>query len=71
MNKEERIKLQELITGRIDLSRRMDEDEVRERIDEQIKQESKNRHLEISERERLRKDIFHSIRQLGILKILK
>ena len=50
MNKEERIKLQELITGRIDLSRRMDEDEVRERIDEQIKQESKNRHLEISER---------------------
>ena len=70
MNKEERIKLQELITGRIDLSRRMDEDEVRERIDEQIKQESKNRHLEISERERLRKDIFHSIRQLGILQEL-
>ena len=41
-----------------------------EMIDEQIQQESKKRYLEISVRERFRKEIFHSIRQLGILQEL-
>lgn len=70
MDKNENLKLQELIMGKIDLSCQMSEEEVRERIDEQIKQESKKRCLEVAERERLRKEIFHSIRQLGILQEL-
>lgn len=62
--------LQEVIMERLDLSREMTEDQVRELIDEQIRQESKKRYLEVSAREQLRKEIFHSIRQLGILQEL-
>lgn len=70
MDKKDSLALQELIMGRIDLSRQMSEEEVRELIDEQIKQESKKRHLEVASREQLRKEIFHSIRQLGVLQEL-
>ena len=70
MDKKENLKLQESIMERIDLSCQMSEEEVRERIDEQIKKESKKRCLEVTARERLRKEIFHSIRQLGILQEL-
>lgn len=63
-------KLQEEIISRLDLSRHMSEEEIRELIDEQIKQESKRQYLEVAARERLRKDIFHSIRQLGLLQEL-
>lgn len=59
--------LQEIIIGRLDLSREMTEEEIRELIDEQIRQESKKRSLEVTAREKLRREIFHSIRQLGIL----
>lgn len=62
--------LQEVIMERLDLSVEMTEEQVRELIDEQLRQESKKRHLEVSEREQLRKEIFHSIRQLGILQEL-
>lgn len=62
--------LQEAIMERLDLSVEMTEEQVRELIDEQLRQESKKRHLEVSEREQLRKEIFHSIRQLGILQEL-
>ncbi|MBD5547668.1 MAG: CpaF family protein [Lachnospiraceae bacterium] len=62
--------LQELIIQRLNLSREMTEDEIMELIDEQIQQESKKRYLEVSVRERCRKEIFHSIRQLGILQEL-
>lgn len=62
--------LQELITEKLDLSREMTEDQVHEMIDEQIRQESKKRNLELSAREQLRKEIFHSVRQLGILQEL-
>lgn len=62
--------LQELIMGRLDLSRQMTEEEIRELIDEQIKQESKKRYLEVFAREKLRREIFHAIRQLGILQEL-
>ena len=62
--------LQKLIMERLDLSREMTEDQVRELIDEQITLESKKRYLEISERESLRREIFRSIRQLGILQEL-
>lgn len=70
MDKGNDMTLQELIMGRMNLSRQMTEDEIRELIDEQIMQESKKRYLELSARERLRREIFHSIRQLGILQEL-
>ncbi|MDE5908713.1 MAG: CpaF family protein [Lachnospiraceae bacterium] len=62
--------LQEVIIERLNLSREMTEEEVMELIDEQIQLESKKRYLEVSIRERCRKEIFHSIRQLGILQQL-
>lgn len=70
MNKDESLKLQELILKKMDLSREMDEDEIRELIDELIKRESKKRYLEVSVRERLRRELFQAIRQLGILQEL-
>lgn len=62
--------IQELIIERIDLSKHLSEEEIRELIDEQIRAESKRQYLDISIREQLRKDIFHSVRQLGILQKL-
>lgn len=70
MNKEDSKSLQEMIIGRLDLSREMTEEEIRELIDEQIRQESRKRNLEVLAREQLRREIFHSIRQLGILQEL-
>lgn len=64
------VDLPELIIERLNLSREMTEDEIMEMIDEQIQQESRKRYLEISVREQFRKEIFHSIRQLGILQEL-
>ena len=65
MDKDKRKTLQELIMDRIDLSRHLSEEEIRELIDEQIQKESKRHYMDIGIREQLRKDIFHSIRQLG------
>lgn len=62
--------LQEEIIARLDLSKHMSEEEIRELIDEQIKQESKRQYLDVASREQLRKDIFHAIRQLGLLQEL-
>lgn len=70
MDRVENRDLQEAIMERLDLSVEMTEEQVRELIDEQLRQESKKRHLEVSEREQLRREIFHSIRQLGILQEL-
>ncbi len=68
-NRDDR-RLQEQIIERIDFSRELTKDEVCDLIDEQLRQESRKRRLEIAEREQLRKEIFHSIRQLGILQEL-
>lgn len=62
--------LQERILERIDLSKQMDEEEVKEQIDEQIRLESKRCFLQVSQREALRKEVYQSIRQLGILQEL-
>lgn len=70
MDKKDRTAIQSAIMKKIDLSRQMSEEEVREIIDQQIKEESKRHCLEVSVREQLRRDIFHSIRQLGILQEL-
>lgn len=70
MDKKDSAAIQSAIMKKIDLSRQMSEEEVREIIDRQIKEESKRHCLEVSAREQLRRDIFHSIRQLGILQEL-
>lgn len=70
MSKKTDALLQETILKRLDLSKQMTEEEICDLLDEQIQQESKKCHLEVSEREQLRKTIFHSIRQLGILQEL-
>ncbi len=70
MNHKECADLQELIMGKLDLSKQMTEDEIKELIDGYITQEGKKRHLEVAVRERIRKEIFHSVRQLGILQEL-
>lgn len=62
--------LQSMIIEKLNLSREMSEEEIMELIDEQIQLESKKQYLEVSARERYRKEIFHSIRQLGILQEL-
>ena len=64
------MELQELIMGKLDLSRQMNEDEIKELIDKYITQEGKKRHLEVAVREQIRREIFHSVRQLGILQEL-
>ncbi|MBQ8596624.1 MAG: CpaF family protein [Lachnospiraceae bacterium] len=70
MSKETNYSLQELILGRIDLSRQLSEEEIKDIIDEQIRLESKKHSMEVSEREILRKEVYRSIRQLGILQEL-
>ena len=54
MKQNKKDSLQELILERLDLSREMTREQVQEMIDEQISQESRKRHLEVSEREHLR-----------------
>lgn len=70
MDEESRNEIQDLIISKMDLSKQMSEEEVHEIIDTLIKQESKKRYLELSEREKLRKSIYRSIRQLGLLQEL-
>ena len=70
MNSKTEYQLQELILERLDLTKQLAEDEIHELIDAEIQQESKKYHLDISEREQLRKSCFHAIRQLGILQEL-
>ena len=62
--------LQESIIGRMDLSRQMSEEEGRELIDEEISKEGKARHLTLDTKATLRKEIYHTIRELGILQDL-
>ena len=62
--------LQEKIIKQMDLSRQMTEEEVKELIDEKILLESKRQNLELEIRKILRREIFYSIRQLGILQEL-
>lgn len=62
--------LQEQIMERMDLSKQLSGEEIREMIDKQLMAEGKRRYLELAVREKIRKDIFHSIRQLGILQEL-
>lgn len=62
--------LQELILSRMDLSKQLSEEQIKDMIDEQIRLESKKHSMEVTAREALRKEIYRSIRQLGILQEL-
>lgn len=70
MDKDMKMALLETIISRMDLSKQMTEEEIWELIDEQIRQESKKQSIDVYVREQLRKNIFHAIRQLGILQEL-
>ena len=70
MNTKDDKNLQELIISRLDLSKHMSADEIRELIDVEIQKESKKRHLDVRIREEIGREIFHSVRQLGILQEL-
>ena len=62
--------MQEKIIGRMDLSRQMNEEEIREAIDKEILKEGREKHLTLDVRAVLRKEIYHAIRKLGILQDL-
>lgn len=64
------INLKEKILSRMDLSRQMTEEEIKDRIDECILSESKNSYLAMEDRKKLRQELFDSIRRLGILQEL-
>ena len=70
MDKDMKMALLETMISRMDLSKEMTEEEIWELIDEQIRQESKKQSIDVYVREQLRKNIFHAIRQLGILQEL-
>lgn len=59
--------IREKIRERLPLSENLTEEEITELIDTELQSESKRHFLGLKEREQLRKDIFNSIRELGIL----
>lgn len=68
--KDSLLPLQESIIGRMDLSKQMSEEEVKAAIDEEILREGRAKHLTLDTRKALRKEIYHAIRELGILQDL-
>lgn len=62
--------IEDNIIERMDLSQDMSSEEIMELIDSELKIESKKRIIDLRQREELRKRIFNSIRQLGILQEL-
>lgn len=55
---------------RLDLSRQMSEEEIKEMIDGEILRDEKTRYLDLETKTALRKEIFYAIRRLGILQDL-
>ncbi|MCR5486866.1 MAG: CpaF family protein [Lachnospiraceae bacterium] len=62
--------LKNQIVSRIDLSRDVDDDEIRGIIADTITQRKKEEFLTLKERERLQKQLFFEVRRLGILEEL-
>lgn len=62
--------LQQRILDSMDLSQDLTEEEIHEAIDLKLKREIRSRPLDMPSRERLHRNIFHEIRQLGILQSL-
>lgn len=63
-------RLKAQIMERIDFSRQMPDEEIRDIIDELIVRESKKKHILLEERKHLRQELFYSIRKLDILQEL-
>lgn len=63
-------RLQGMILERLDFSRETPDEEIRDMIDELIIRESKKEFLSLEERNRLRQELFYSIRKLDILQEL-
>lgn len=62
--------LKEKLLETIDYSRESSDEEIRELIDEMLVKESRERPIPLSERNRLRKELFHAVRKLDILQEL-
>ena len=62
--------LQELIIAGIDMTKELSEEELFDRIDEAIKICSREEYISITEKQRLRREIFNSIRRLDVLQEL-
>ena len=70
-NAEERRKiLKERLLESIDYSRESSDEEIRELIDEMLVREAREGPLSLSERGRLRKELFHAVRKLDVLQEL-
>lgn len=63
-------KLKAMILERIDFSRELPDEEIKDMIDELVIGESKQRPIELEERRHLRQELFYSIRKLDILQEL-
>lgn len=63
-------KLKDTILDKLDFSKETSDEEIKEMIDSLIISESKKRILRLEERNRLRQELFHSIRKLDILQEL-
>lgn len=70
MNTEEAEKLKEKTVDRIDVTRDVSDAEVYEIIDEVIRESVRSGYANITDRLKLRKNLFHSIRRLDILQDL-
>lgn len=62
--------LQDQILAGIDMTRELTEEELFDRIDEAIKVRGKEEYISITEKQRLRREIFNSIRRLDVLQEL-
>lgn len=70
-NSEERRKiLKDKLLESIDYSRESSDEEIKELIDEMLVRESRESPLSLSERGRLRKELFHAVRKLDVLQEL-
>lgn len=63
-------KLKAMILERIDFSRELPDEEIKDMIDELVIGESKRRPIDLEERRHLRQELFYSIRKLDILQEL-
>lgn len=70
-NAEERRKiLRERLQESIDYSKESSDEEIRELIDEMLVRECRERPMSLSERGRLRRELFHAVRKLDVLQEL-
>ncbi|WP_342757864.1 CpaF family protein [Kineothrix sedimenti] len=63
-------KLKAMILERIDFSRELPDEEIKDMIDELVIGESKRRPIDLEERRHLRQELFYSIRKLDVLQEL-